>query len=96
MFNTSRVTTLRCRSVLLGIFLALASSFAIAQAPGEFTCAKEGKVQVCKRSVPDPNSASARAQCKFKCTTRCPHGQCVEVCKGNGPQCDGKDPHGVR
>jgi hypothetical protein len=96
MIDTSRVTTLHCRSILLGIFLAFASAFAIAQAPGEFSCTKEGQVTVCKRAVPDPKSAEARAQCKFKCTRECKHGQCIEICRGNGPQCDGKDPRGVR
>ncbi|MBI4989202.1 MAG: hypothetical protein HZC23_10315 [Rhodocyclales bacterium] len=50
----------------------------------------KAKVTTCKRPV----SQELRKQCRWKCSTSCPGGQCVEVCRGSGQECNGKSPPG--
>ena len=50
----------------------------------------KAKATVCKRTV----SQDARRQCRWKCSTSCKGGQCVEICRGSGQECNGKSPPG--
>lgn len=52
--------------------------------------ADKAKTTVCKRTV----SQELRKQCRWRCSTSCPHGQCVEICRGSGQECNGKTPPG--
>ena len=50
----------------------------------------KAKTTTCKRQV----SQDLRRQCRWRCSTSCPGGQCVEVCRGGGQECNGKSPPG--
>ncbi len=50
----------------------------------------KAKATVCKRTV----SQDARKQCRWKCSSSCKGGQCVEICRGSGQECNGKIPPG--
>ena len=50
----------------------------------------KAKVTTCKRQ----SSQELRKQCRWRCKTSCPGGQCVEICRGSGQECNGKSPPG--
>lgn len=50
----------------------------------------KSNVTTCKRPV----ARDARRQCRWKCPVSCPGGQCVEICRGSGKECNGKTPPG--
>lgn len=50
----------------------------------------KSNVTTCKRPV----AQDARRQCRWKCSVSCPGGQCVEICRGSGKECNGKTPPG--
>lgn len=62
-----------------------------AQSGAAYEC-KAGKTNVttCKR----PSTQEAKKQCRWKCSVSCPGGQCVEICRGSGKECNGKSPPG--
>ena len=53
--------------------------------------ASKSNVPTCKRQV----SQDARMQCRWRCKRECSGGQCIEICRGSGPECNGKDPSGA-
>ncbi len=71
---------------------AAAEQGAPAKAPeAAYDCKTDkAKATVCKRQV----SQELRKQCRWRCSTSCPHGQCVEICRGSGQECNGKIPPG--
>ncbi len=52
----------------------------------------KSNVTTCKRQV--GQEARAQKQCRWKCSVSCPGGQCVEICRGSGKECNGKTPPG--
>ena len=52
----------------------------------------KSNVTTCKRPV--GQEARAMKQCRWKCSVSCPGGQCVEICRGSGKECNGKTPPG--
>lgn len=72
---------------------AAAAEQAMPAKPAEaaYECkSNKAKVPTCKRPV----SQEARKQCTWRCTIpHCrPDGSCIEVCRGSGPECNGKTP----
>ncbi len=59
-----------------------------AQAQGCST--SKSNVTTCKR----PSSQDARRQCRWKCGVECKAGDCIEICRGSGKECNGKTPPG--
>lgn len=52
----------------------------------------KSNVTLCKR--PLAQEAGARKPCRWKCRTECSGGQCIEICRGSGRECNGKIPPG--
>ena len=50
----------------------------------------KSNVTTCKR----PSSQDARRQCRWKCGVECKAGDCIEICRGSGKECNGKTPPG--
>jgi len=92
----ANVLAIICSSLLLQVALLPNAVAAEQGAPAKtseaaYDC-KTGKAKVttCKRQI----SQELRRQCRWKCSTSCPGGQCVEVCRGSGQECNGKSPPG--
>ncbi len=50
----------------------------------------KSNVTTCKR----PSTQEARRQCRWKCGVECKGGDCIEICRGSGKECNGKTPPG--
>lgn len=76
----------------LAMALAADFSFAAEATPGAVDCTTtKSQVPTCSKksaAMADSNAARKAKQCEFRC--RKTHD--VWVCKGNGPQCNGKSP----
>lgn len=51
----------------------------------------KAKVPTCKRQV----GQDARKQCRWRCKLECSGRQCIEICRGSGQECNGKEPPGA-